>query len=151
MNNYTEDSRGKYQCPEYARQIILFDGFLLEGSTGITNVSPTDIDGYIQLDVGNIFIFFELKYAGDIPTGQKRALEKLCDAVNAGGGHAIVFHAIHGQETGEIMARDAIVANVYYCGKWKPYPKKCDLLTATKNYINFIRKNIGEDNHYAET
>ena len=117
MNNYRDETRGTVQVNEYMRQIVLFDGMKYKGRNSYNDVTPTDIDGFIQLDEGNIFVFFELKYDGDLPTGQRIAYERLIDFIISGGGKAILFVASHHTKRDTINAKTAIVTKAYD-GEW---------------------------------
>lgn len=98
--------------PAKAKQLVCFDGLYLEGRNGFRNVWPTDIDGYIQLDVENLFLFLELKYIGGMKYGQSSALTKLADAI---GENAYVLLAEHDVKdpSKPIMAKDAQVKRIY--------------------------------------
>lgn len=98
--------------PAKAKQLVCFDGLYLEGRNGFRNVWPTDIDGYIQLDVENLFLFLELKYVGGMKYGQSSALTKLADAI---GENAYVLLAEHDVKdpSRPIMAKDAQVKRIY--------------------------------------
>ena len=98
--------------PEKAKQLVCFDGLTLQGRHGYNNVWPTDIDGYIQLDVENLFIFLELKFKGGMKYGQDKALTRLADAI---GENAYVLLAEHdvADPRRPIMAKDAIVIRIY--------------------------------------
>lgn len=98
--------------PAKAKQLVCFDGLYLEGRNGFRNVCPTDIDGYIQLDVENLFLFLELKYIGGMKHGQSSALTKLADAI---GENAYVLLAEHDVKdpSKPIMAKDAQVKRIY--------------------------------------
>ena len=100
---------------EKAEQLISFDGMLFEGRSGIKNVTPTDLDGFIQLDVYRTTILFELKYEGDSPVGQKDAMSHMVDCIWRGGENAIAFIAVHKTPLGEmIYAKDSIVTSFYH-------------------------------------
>ena len=117
MNNYTNENRGEIQKPEYAKQTVLFTGMRYLGDGNELNVTPTDIDGYIELNRNNSLIFFELKYRGDLPYGQRVALQRLVDACQKEG-NSVLFVASHNIQTGPIIAKDAVVGKVYWKGRW---------------------------------
>ena len=98
--------------PEKAKQLVCFDGLLLEGRNGYRNVWPTDIDGYIQLDVENLFVLIELKYKGGMKYGQASALTRLADAV---GENCYVLLAEHdvSDPAEKILVKDAMVKRIY--------------------------------------
>lgn len=140
MNQYDDAERGRFQTG-YANQLVSFDGMMFEGRGGVLNVSPTDIDGFVQLDDGNIFIFFELKHSGSMPGGQEKALTSLADTVSAGGGECIVIEAVHNTEYPDvIIAKDAHVSRVYYMGRWHPDHKNRPLYELATAYIDYVRR-----------
>lgn len=119
MKDYQCTERGTFQNKEYAKQLVSFEGMKFEGRNGQLNVTPTDIDGLIQLDTLNCFVFFELKHSGGVPKGQRDALRKLVDTADKGGANSIAFVAIHNTEYPEnIIAKDAKVESFYYEGRW---------------------------------
>lgn len=121
VNEYEDENRGTFQSIETAKQMVSFEGMRFFGRTGRRNVTPTDIDGFIQLENENAFIFFELKHHGDAPEGQKLALKAMCDAIEKGGAHAVAFISVHGTEKEEmISAKDSIVTQIY----WNPCKEK---------------------------
>ena len=77
-----------------------------------------------------------------MPTGQKDALAKLCDAVLAGGKNAVVIMAIHNVPAPEkILAKSAIVDEIYWNGKWHSvWHKQEALWDVTRNYIDYIKR-----------
>lgn len=117
MNHYEDSTRGTFQNEEFARQLVSFEGMLYEGRQGKLNVSPTDIDGFIQLDKPNCFIFFELKKQGSPPVGQGAALMRLVDAVEKSGAKSVLFIARHGTSD-TIVAKDAKLAEAYWHHRW---------------------------------
>lgn len=143
VNEYRDETRGIYQREECAKQLISFEGLVFMGRNGMYNVTPTDIDGCVQLDAEDCFIFFELKHSGGMPSGQERALEKLCDAVQAGGKNAVVFMAVHNVPLPEtILAKYAIVSKVYWKGKWHDtWHNQKTLAEDINDYLNCIRNN----------
>ena len=93
------------------------------------NITPTDIDGFLDFD-NKLFVWFELKYrdAGTFGTGQRKALERMCDAAVASGRRAFVILAVHQvEDTNEdVDVAICIVHSIYYHqggkGKWHPQP-----------------------------
>ncbi len=140
MNQYDDSTRGTFQT-EYAKQLISFEGLRFKGRNGICNVTPTDIDGLVQLDNENCCIFFELKYSGDVPAGQRTALTKICDAINAGGMECVIFVANHNTpSTQTVIAKDAIVKGTYWHGKWYQEPKERKLHEIAMDFVNYLGK-----------
>jgi len=84
-------------------------------------ITPTDIDGF--LDFGNkLFVFIEVKY-GDaaLPTGQRLALERICDACQKAGIVSVVAIASHDSATQDIDVAGAMVTRYRYDGKWQNF------------------------------
>lgn len=141
MNNYNSSNRGMFQNEELAKQLISFEGLRFSGRNGMSNVTPTDIDGLVQLDNENCFIFFELKHSGGMSLGQATALTKLCDAVKAGGVDCALILAVHNTPYPEkIMAKDARVSFIYMDGKWWPERKNRTLKEIAEGFINYIKE-----------
>lgn len=140
LNNYNDLSRGTFQT-DYGKQLISYEGLTFNGRSGHQNVTPTDIDGVVQLDNENCFIFFELKYSGGVPDGQKTALTRLADAIQAGGKNCIVIVAVHGTAYPEkVIAKEATVTDFYLCGKWHKEKKQRKLYEFAQNYISYIKR-----------
>lgn len=143
MNQYNDASRGTFQT-NYAKQLISFEGLKFRGRSGLNNVTPTDIDGLVQLDNENCFIFFELKHSGEVPSGQETALVKLCDAVQKGGVDCAVIVAMHNTSYPDtIIAKDAIVAKhkgLYMNGKWYSNANGKTLEEVARGFINYVKK-----------
>lgn len=114
-----DDERGKIKYPERYKQLISY-----EGMKRMRNITPTDIDGFIDYN-GISFVYVEGKLEGkDVDYGQRKALE---NAVNShtSAGHpscAIIFRHNEAPEN-IIMAKDKTVSEIYYEKQWKP-PKK---------------------------
>lgn len=120
MMSYLDSNRGTYQNEDHAKQIVSFEGMTFMGSTGKYNVTPTDVDGLIQLDNENAFIFFEIKHGAAIaPSGQAKALTRTVDTLTRGGGNAILFISTHNKDDGEnVIAANTIVDRFYENGEW---------------------------------
>ena len=142
MNQYENSTRGVIQCEEYAKQLVSYGGLVFKGKTGHYNVTPTDIDGLIQLDNENCFIVIELKHSGDAPEGQKKALQNLAAAIRKGGSNCVVMLAEHGTPCPDtIIAKDAIVKYVDFNGKWIPMRESRTLKEMIDDYIEWIKEN----------
>lgn len=134
--------RGSIQSEELMRQPTDFSGMLFEGRKGYKNVTPTDVDGFVQLAKEQIFIFFELKYSGDMPEGQKTALCSLVDALDEGGYKTTLILAVHGTKAPEaIKAKNARAVKYYYKHKWYDITKEMRTLYQTMNgFLEFTRR-----------
>ena len=141
MTIYENCERGQFQT-EYGKQLVSYEGMLFKGRTGHFNVTPTDVDGMIQLDNENCIVFFELKHSGGMPVGQSDALKKLVDAVQKGGIKCALFTALHNTPHPQtIIAKNAIVASIYWEGKqYPPRTKGINLYDSILNYIEYIKE-----------
>lgn len=141
MNHYEE--RGIFQNVEQAKQLVVFDGMKFRGRNGLMNVTPTDIDGLVQLDYENCVMLYELKHSGGLSRGQADALTNLADAIVAGGIECVVFVAVHNTPADEpIIAKDAIVKWIYYKGVWHKMKNETPLYQMSLDFIEHIRKGI---------
>lgn len=105
-------SNGKFRNTDRARQLILFDDLCFG------NISPTDIDAFIDFQ-NKIFILVEVKHGDSpIPFGQKLALERICDASTVAGKRCFVLEAHH-NTSGDISLGVLPVTAYYYRGKWR--------------------------------
>jgi len=85
-----DKDRGKIRNREYAKQLKDFSGLRFG------KITPTDIDGFCDFGKEDVFVFIETKH-GDapLPTGQRLALEALCDTCEKGGKTSIVLIGHH--------------------------------------------------------
>lgn len=143
VKEYGDEYRGEFQIPELAKQPVSFQGMNFKGSTGVNNVTPTDIDGFIQLDYLDFFCWFELKHGdSSVPCGQARSLTRTCDFIQNGGANAVFIIAHHNTPAQEpIVAKDALVWRFYCGGKW--HDAKCTLLELINHCIKDIEKKRG--------
>ena len=126
---------------EWLKQPISFEGMVFQGRYGTMNVSPTDIDGLIQLDIVDCFILFELKYKGSSSYGQAHAFASLVDAISAGGKNAVLFIAEHNAKQNEIIyAKDSIVKQIYFEGNWVKQMKTTTLYERINNFITYLKE-----------
>ena len=141
VTNYDNATRGTFQNEGYAKQLVSFEGMRFRGREGKMNVTPTDIDGLVQLDIENCVIFFELKFKDGMPSGQKRALESICDAVADGGRNSVVFLATHDVPEGQtIIAKDAETRSYYWKGEWRTIMPPKPLYEAINHFVIWIKK-----------
>lgn len=138
---YFNSNRGLFQNESLAKQLVSFEGLKFKGRNGLQNVTPTDIDGLVQLDKENCFIFFELKHHGGAPTSPKDALANLVDTIQKGGANCSAIIATHNTPYPEkIMAKDARVSEMYLDGKWYKETKGRTLYEIALGYIDFIKE-----------
>ena len=97
------------------RQLISFDGLRYDNGT------PTDVDGLFEWR-NRAFIFYEFNMRGvEMPEGQRKALERVVDALSAANKSAVLFLCLHDVENpnDDVVAADSVVDKVYYKGKWR--------------------------------
>lgn len=129
--NYNE--RGKIENRNRARQIIDFSG-LQYGK-----ITPTDIDGLIEYH-DRAILLLEFKYAdAEMPRGQKVALERMCDCFKKTGKESAVLVCEHHVRdwTKDVVARNAIVREIYYNGGWH-IDGKSTVKEKVDRFIQFI-------------
>jgi len=83
------------------------------------NITPTDLDGFIDFS-DRLFVIIELKYTkADIPYGQRLALERMIDRWEAGGISAVALIATHNASPKEDIKVHAATVNEYrWKGRW---------------------------------
>jgi translation initiation factor RLI1 len=124
------NDRGVIGRRDYASQIRDFSG-LRYG-----NITPTDIDGLIDFH-NAAWIIFELKHAGaELPFGQRLALERQVDDLDASGKLSIVLVAEHRDTPPQdINAADAIVIQYRVNGEWHKYSGGKSLRQAIDGFL----------------
>lgn len=118
-----------------ARQLIDFEGL------NVGSILPTDLDGLIEYH-DEAFILYEFKYKGtEIPSGQRIAIERMVDTFSRAGKHAVAFLCRHEvrDPNEDVLAKDAIVTNVYWNGTW--FDCHENVKDKTLNYISYLRRN----------
>jgi hypothetical protein len=129
--------RGVIRNIRFARQRADFKGMRFG------TITPTDIDGFIEFD-DEVFIFMETKHLGaELPNGQRLALERVCDRVQAGGGEAIVLvlhNGISNNASPTYELAPLPVSRCRYKGKWF-VPK--ETLSACQAIEKFSSQKLG--------
>lgn len=117
---------------ERASQLRDFSGLCF-----VRGISPTDIDGAMDFH-GNLFIFIELKFGSTpMPSGQRRFLSNLCEAITRGGRECVVFVSEHSTPIGEdIDAANSRVREVYCNGNWHSFPAVLTLHNAIESFLS---------------
>lgn len=136
---------GEIKSIDYAKQLISFSGMVWPGVTFRGNISPTDIDAFI--DFGGIFyVIIDYQHKGkNIGLGQVLALERICDALESSGAVAIAIIAEHNQQAPEIVdGKSAKVIRYRFCKMWIEVNK--NEIISCKNFIDhryniFVKKN----------
>ncbi len=103
--------------PHYAGQVLDYSGLHFENQ-----IVPTDVDAFIDFQ-NEAFVFIEAKHNKmGISTGQRLALERLVNACDKAGKHAVLFVASHNTDLPETVdVASCSVLRVYHKGEWKPY------------------------------
>lgn len=126
---------GKIHSRNRAKQIIDFSGLRYNSPSTKGDITPTDIDGFIEYD-NKCFIFVEIKLKGNpLPYGQQLALKRL---VNDCSKPSILFIAEHNVESphNDINAAECIVRKYYRAGKWGNWNgKEYTLKQAIDSYL----------------
>lgn len=118
---------------DFARQLKIFKNLRWD------NISPTDIDGFIEFN-NEIFIIFELKYGDtEMKYGQQLALERLKDAIHESGKSVLLIIASHNSKENEDIDASACVVSKYRSNKSWHQPNHdmtvkdiCDLFLSLK-------------------
>ncbi|MDO9541478.1 MAG: hypothetical protein Q7J98_04040 [Kiritimatiellia bacterium] len=107
-----DEDRGKIRNREWASRLKDFSGLRFG------KITPTDIDGFLDFN-DQVFIFVEVKHGASMPqTGQRLALERLCDACERGGILSLVIIASHCAE-GDIYVATLPVTFIRLKGIWR--------------------------------
>lgn len=109
--------RGKITNKDRASQLNDFSGLVRH-----RRITPTDIDGMIDY-YGNAFLFFEGKLDGaEFKTGQRIALEHICDAIESAGKPAWCLLYGHSTDASEdVDVANCYVTARYNSGTWTNY------------------------------
>ena len=126
--------RGTYEHPDRGKQLLRFDGMQFLGS-----ITPTDIDGLIEVR-NQIIIFFEAKLQDkDVPFGQRLALERLVKDAGRAGKHAIAIIGEHNikDPSEDVFLKDLFVREVFTTEsmRWRPPKRRLYAKEAADVYI----------------
>jgi hypothetical protein len=105
----------------------------------LDTITPTDIDGLIEVR-GQVLVLFEAKLAGkDVPHGQRVALEQIVQDARRAGKHAValvVEHSVADPEQ-DIMLKDLAVREAYRSETltWKEPRAAITAIQAAELYI----------------
>lgn len=129
--------RGVIKDKLRATQVNSFCGMSLR-----RNITPTDIDGFIDYS-GKAFIILEGKYMdAELPIGQRKALSNLANALDKANCPVMVIVYIHTEPIeNDVVVKDCIVSQVYWNKKWhrlKNNRKVLDLIKSFEQFYEFI-------------
>ena len=115
-----DDVKGRIKYLERYKQLISYEGLKRR-----RNITPTDIDGFIDYN-GINFVYIEGKLVDkEIDCGQRKALEHAVDSHTSAGHRscAIIFRHNEPPEN-IIMAKDKPVSDIYYDREWREPKQK---------------------------
>ena len=122
--------RGKIRNREYASQLRDFSGLRFG------RITPTDIDGFMDFN-NKAFVFIEAKHGVALPkTGQRLALERVCDACESAGKSTLVLVASH-TDAGDIQFASIPVAFIRHKGKWRTPRKPTTVREAIETFLEW--------------
>ena len=126
--------RGTYEHPNRGKQLLRFDGMRF-----LDTITPTDIDGLIEVR-NQIFIFFEAKLQDkEVPDGQRLALERLVKDAGMAGKHAIAIVGEHNitDPSEDVFLKDLLVREVFTTEtmRWRPPKRRLYAKEAADVYI----------------
>jgi hypothetical protein len=95
------------------------------------NITPTDVDFLVEFG-DRLYIIAELKYrAADIPKGQKLALQRVVDRIQASGVNAYLLLCSHDDSPPKDIDGAACCVSTYYWKKeWRTPNKETTLFHA---------------------
>ena len=131
--------RGVYENPKRGKQLLRFDGMRF-----LDSITPTDIDGLIEVR-NQILVFFEAKLQDkEVPFGQKLALERLVKDAGKAGKHAIAIIGEHNiiDPSEDVFLKDLLVREVFTTElqRWKPPKRRLYAKEAADIYIRYFYK-----------
>lgn len=131
--------RGVYTNPNRGKQLLRFDGMRF-----LDSITPTDIDGLIEVR-DQIIVFFEAKLQNkEVPFGQKLALERLVKDAGKAGKHAIAIIGEHNviDPSEDVFMKDLLVREVFTTEsqRWKPPKRRLYAKEAADIYIRYFYK-----------
>ena len=139
------EQRGVILHNARGHQVLLFKDMVYK------TISPTDIDGLMELR-NKAWIVFEAKYKDkDTGIGQKIALERFCECVTAAGKHCLVMIVEHDVDkvTEDVFLNTLQIREIITSEnmKWHPPDRSVVVGEAVFLYINkhFVSELIGEE------
>lgn len=129
---YDDSNRGKIQYQDHARQLLIYEGMTFG------RITPTDIDGVIEYH-DEAVILYECKHAdAEIPRGQKIALVRIIDDLQAANKEAILLICEHHIARGDIRLANTIVREVYYKGSFHVPHNRTTAKEMTERFLNYV-------------
>ena len=111
--------RGTYRWKKRARQLLLFDGILVDAT-----ITPMDIDCCIEYKNRAVVLIEVKRRLVRVPTGERLTLERFVLDFKHAGKKAIAIVADHNVDDPyeDVYVKDCIVREVYFSGElyWRP-------------------------------
>ena len=128
-----DNQRGVIRNREYASQLRDFSGLRFG------NITPTDIDGFIEYkDIA--FIIIESKHKGsDMPFGQRLALQRLCDACQTAGKETLLIIASHNTIEDIDFANTAVIETRYKY-RWVVRDSEMTTRQAIDKFLTYVMR-----------
>lgn len=127
--------RGEVYSEELFEQKLLFSGM-----TYHRNISPTDIDLFLEFN-GNLFIYGECKRSpAKLTTGQEKALTHLVNSHIKAGNMAIALFFQHEVNAPEpVYIKDLPVISYYFNSHWQRPNEKLTVHELINKVINWCK------------
>lgn len=137
-------TKGRIRYKDRARQLLLFEDCIIQLPT--SEISPTDIDGIINISQ-KMWAVIESKRQGvPLPAGQRIMIEELLKDWHKAGKPAIVIIVEHNIDSDKdiILRRDCVIREIYHYNsttdKVETYTTNC---TDAWEYIERFRRAVG--------
>lgn len=134
------EQRGVYVWKDRGCQALRFDGMLYK------NITPTDIDGLMELR-NKAWIVFEAKHRdAKSKYGQKLALERFCECVTKAGKHCLVMIVEHNVDkvTDDVFLNPLQVREVITSENMKWHPPNRPVVVGESVYL-YINEHFGSE------
>jgi hypothetical protein len=124
--------RGVIKNREYATRVRDFSGLRFG------KITPTDIDGLIDFK-DKAFVLLETKYiGGQMPLGQRLAIERLADIIEETGRKSIALVAEYDNNAGDIDCAKAVVIEYRFRGQWITPRVPLNVKDAIDRFLSFV-------------
>ncbi len=104
------------------------------------DISPTDIDGLVDLK-GNAFVYLEGKLIdAELPRGQRLALENVCKSHEKAMHPTIAIVYTHNvPRDQDVIVKDQFVKEVFWLGKWRTQHSPITVLAKIHSFKEWVR------------
>lgn len=138
-------NEGKIRFRDRARQLLLFEGCTMHLPTSV--ISPTDVDGIINISQKMWAVIESKRRGAPLPTGQRIMIEELLTDWHKAGKPAIVIIVEHDVDvdTDISLRKDCTIREIYHfdntTGKVESYKTT---YTDAWEYIEQFRRAVGK-------